>query len=314
MCLQRRRCARPRAPPHAEAWQETFALLSSTIDRTGSSFAPFSVQADYDLYVHGRTRHDAIREFLASRGVSLPEGSADEGPGVGTVNALARYKSEALRRLLDVRGVKAYQGARLFLELAHEAGIRCAVVSGSTTMTYLLERAGLSDWSTKAWTGRRCARRGCIGSRPRHAARRRAPARRPARGTAVFETSADGVVAGRAGGFDLVVAVDHGGQANALVSGRGPGGVGPRRDPRAIARRVTPRRTRLFEVTFRSSRGRERATPATPAAELTARPDRARSGAGSTRTAGARRPRVEERASGRTPLLSTSPTRRPPPV
>ena len=34
----------------------------------------------------------------------------------------------------------------------------------------------------------------------------------------MFETSADGVVAGRAGGFDLVVAVDHGGQANALRS------------------------------------------------------------------------------------------------
>ena len=96
----------------------------------------------------------------------------------------------------------------------------------------------------------------------------------------MFETSADGVVAGRAGGFDLVVAVDHGGQANALRSrGADRGGVGRRRDPRAIARRVTPRRTRLFEVTFPGSRGRERATPATPAAgELTARPDRARSG------------------------------------
>ncbi len=97
--------------------------LSSTIDRTGGTFAPFSVQADYELHVHGRTRHDAIREFLASRGLSLPEGSADEPPGVVTVNGLARYKNEALRRLLDARGVKAYQGTRLFLELAHEAGI-----------------------------------------------------------------------------------------------------------------------------------------------------------------------------------------------
>jgi beta-phosphoglucomutase-like phosphatase (HAD superfamily) len=34
----------------------------------------------------------------------------------------------------------------------------------------------------------------------------------------VFETSVDGVVAGRAGGFAVVVAVDHGGQANALRS------------------------------------------------------------------------------------------------
>ena len=210
----------PSAATHAEAWQETFdALLSSTIDRTGSSFAPFSVQADYEPYVHGRTRHDAIRGFLASRGASLPEGSADEGPGVGTVNGLARFKNEALRRLLDVRGVKAYQGTRLFLELAHEAGIRCAVVSGSTTMTYLLERAGLSDLVDE----------GVDGTTVRAEELRRKPApdmllaavRRlgvPPERTAVFETSVDGVVAGGAGHFSVVVAVDHGGQASALRS------------------------------------------------------------------------------------------------
>ena len=208
----------PSAATHAEAWQETFdALLSSTIDRTGSSFVPFSVQADYELHVHGRTRHDAIREFLASRGVSLPEGSADDGPGVGTVNGLARYKNEALRRLLDMRGVRAHRGTRLFLELAHEAGIRCAVVSGSTTMTYLLERAGLSDVVDD----------GVDGSMARAERLRRKPApdmllaagRRlgvPPERTAVFETSVDGVVAGRAGGFGVVVAVDHDGQASAL--------------------------------------------------------------------------------------------------
>ncbi len=209
----------PSAATHAEAWQETFdALLSSTFDRAGSSFVPFSVHADYELHVHGRTRHDAIREFLASRGVSLPEGAAGDGPGVGTVHGLAHYKDEALRRLLDVRGVTAYQGTRLFLELAHEAGIRCAVVSGSTTMAYLLERAGLSDLVDE----------GVDGMTVRAESLRRKPApdmllaagRRlgvlPER-TAVFETSVDGVAAGRAGGFDVVVAVDQGGgQASAL--------------------------------------------------------------------------------------------------
>jgi HAD superfamily hydrolase (TIGR01509 family) len=208
----------PSAATHAEAWQETFdALLSSRIERTGTSFAPFSVQLDYAPHIHGRTRQDAIREFLASRATALPEGSADDPPGVDTVNALANLKNAALRRRLEARGVKAYQGTRLFLELAHEAGIRCAVVSGSTTMPFLLERAGLSDLVDERVDGATV--------QAEHLRRKPAPDMLLAAGrrlgaaperTAVFETSVEGVDAGRAGGFDVVVAVDHGGQGGAL--------------------------------------------------------------------------------------------------
>lgn len=208
----------PSAATHAEAWQQTFdALLASRMERLGSSFVPFTVEADYPEHVHGRTRHDAIREFLASRGLGLPEGAAGDPPGVDTVNGLASYKNDALRRLLDARGVRSYQGTRLFLELAHDAGIRCAVVSGSTNMSYLLERAGLSDLVDA----------GVDGTAMRVEGLRRKPApdmllaasrllgAGPER-TAVYETTVDGVEAGRAGGFPVVVAVDHGGEEAAL--------------------------------------------------------------------------------------------------
>jgi HAD superfamily hydrolase (TIGR01509 family) len=208
----------PSAATHAEAWEETFdALLASRIERSGTSFAPFSFQLDYEPLVHGRTRQDAIRAFLASRGTALPEGSPDDPPGVDTVNALASLKSAALRRRLEARGVKAYQGTRLFLELAHEGGIRCAVVSGSTTLPFLLERAGLADLVDERVDGETV--------RAEHLRRKPAPDMLLEAGrrlgaapdcTAVFETSVDGVVAGRDGGFDVVVAVDHGGQRGAL--------------------------------------------------------------------------------------------------
>ena len=206
------------AAMHAEAWQETFdAFLATTLERAGRSFAPFALDADYLEYIHGRTRHDAVRAFLASRGVGLPEGSPDDPADADTVSGLARHKSEALRRLLDARGVRAYQGSRLYLELAHDAGVRCAVVSGSTTMPHLLDRAGLANLVDEGVDGATVRAEGLrrkpapdmllaasrrLGVAPDHAA--------------VFETSVDGVVAGRAGGFELVVAVDHGGEANVL--------------------------------------------------------------------------------------------------
>jgi len=208
----------PSAATHAEAWEETFdALLSSRIERTGTTFAPFSVQLDYAPHIHGRTRQDAIRAFLASRATGLPEGSADDPPGVDTVNALANLKSAALRRRLEARGVRAYRGTQLFLELAHEAGIRCAVVSGSTTLPFLLERAGLAELVDERVDGETM--------RAEHLRRKPAPDMLLAAGrslgvapdcTAVFETSVDGVAAGRDGGFGVVVAVDHGGERDAL--------------------------------------------------------------------------------------------------
>jgi hypothetical protein len=68
--------------------------------------------------VHGRTRHDAI-------GVPRAEGEPSRlpwrGPGVRTVNGLASYKNEALRRLLDIRSVRRIGDATL--RVGAQAGI-----------------------------------------------------------------------------------------------------------------------------------------------------------------------------------------------
>jgi beta-phosphoglucomutase-like phosphatase (HAD superfamily) len=184
---------------HALAWQRTFdEFLSERVESTfRRHLAPFDLQRDYPP-LHGRPRLEGVRMFLASRGIRLPEGSPDDRPGAETVNGLGNRKSEILSRLLDERGVLAYDGSRRYLELAHDAGLRCAVVSASRHTDEVLEHAGLAglvDAEVDAATApeqlyEACGRLGVV---PEHAA--------------VFETTAAGVAAGRAAGFQLVVAV-----------------------------------------------------------------------------------------------------------
>lgn len=208
----------PSASFHAEAWKETFnELIDRWGDRNGVPIAGFSRRVDYPALVHGKSRTGAVRDFLASRGISLPEGRPDDPPGDETVHGLANRKNEALHRHLVREGVAAFDGARLYLQLARDARLPCAVVSGSTNTQALLERAGLTPLIDGCVDGN-AARAEGLRRKPApdmlHAACRSVGAR-PER-TAVFETTRAGVAAGRTGGFELVVAVEGEGDAAAL--------------------------------------------------------------------------------------------------
>lgn len=205
---------------HAEAWRQTFDEFEyHWIERTGLGFAPFTVTVDYPRQIHGKSRADAIRTFLSSRGIELPEGTRSDQPGELTVHGLAKRKNQLLLRHLEVGHVRAFEGARLYLELAHDAGIRCAVVSGSTNTGILLDRAHLAPLVDDCVDGNTMVTEGLhrkpspdmllaacrhLDVEPSHAA--------------VFETTRDGVVAGRSGGFELVVAVQQEGDGRALLA------------------------------------------------------------------------------------------------
>jgi len=195
---------------HAAAWERTFdEFLAGRIESTHRRhLPPFDPQTDYPP-LHGRPRLEGVRIFLSSRGIRLPEGFSRDPPGKETVHGLANRKSELLGQLLARRGVAAFEGSRHYLELAHDAGVRCAVVSASAHAEEILERAGLArlvDERVDAETidvehlrGRPAPDRllaACrkLGVEPSHAA--------------VFETSTPGIAAGRAAGFHLIVGVD----------------------------------------------------------------------------------------------------------
>jgi beta-phosphoglucomutase family hydrolase len=203
---------------HAAAWKEMFdGFLREWGERTGAQLAPFDAVADYDNYVDGKPRADGTRSFLESRGIELPEGSADDEPGKLTIAGLSNLKNEIVLRRIAKDGVKPYPGSVRYLHAVIAAGLRRAVVTSSANCASVLASAGL--------TGMFDAVVDAVVGAQQHLAGKPAPdtylaaARAlgvPPDAAVVYEDALAGVAAGRAGQFGYVVGVDRVGQADAL--------------------------------------------------------------------------------------------------
>jgi beta-phosphoglucomutase family hydrolase len=203
---------------HAAAWKEMFdAYLRERARRTGQPFVPFDAHAEYDEYVDGRPRADGTRAFLASRGITLPEGKPDDPPTAETINGLSNRKNEIVLRKMAEDGVAVYPGSVRYLDAVRSAGLRRGVVSASANTRQVLEAAGLADAFDVRVDGVVAARDHLRGkpAPDTYLAAARALGLEPAQ-AAVFEDALAGVAAGRAGQFGLVVGVDRVGQADAL--------------------------------------------------------------------------------------------------
>jgi beta-phosphoglucomutase-like phosphatase (HAD superfamily) len=85
------------AAVHAAAWKQMFDdFLRKTADTTGARFTPFDIHDDYDEYVDGKPREDGVRDFLTSRGITLPEGQPGDPPTAETIYGLGNRKNELL--------------------------------------------------------------------------------------------------------------------------------------------------------------------------------------------------------------------------
>ena len=204
---------------HVAAWADTFdVFLLARSGRVPEPFIPFDRLVDYQAYVAERPRLDGVRAFLASRGINLPEGRADDPVDAQTVHGLANRKEQALRKHLAREGVAAYIGSRCYLEAAHLLGIRRVVVSASANTNEILARAQL----THLLDGR-------IDAETIESARL---APKPAPDTLIaacrllgvdpeqaadFETTPAGIKAARAAGVRLVVAVTRDGTADDVL-------------------------------------------------------------------------------------------------
>ncbi|HWB66516.1 MAG TPA: beta-phosphoglucomutase family hydrolase [Mycobacteriales bacterium] len=205
------------AAVHEAAWKQAFdEFLRARSEADGGAFEPFE-KADYIAYVDGKPRPDGVRDFLASRGIVLPEGSPDDAPDVLTVNGLGNRKNAELVRRIRTDGVEVFEGSRRYLEAAYAAGLRRAVVSSSANTLDVLTVTGLSQWVELRVDGVTIRQEGLAG-KPKPDTFLAAAQRlgvKPSQ-AAVFEDALAGVQAGRAGGFGAVIGVDRAGQAEAL--------------------------------------------------------------------------------------------------
>jgi beta-phosphoglucomutase family hydrolase len=207
------------ATQHAAAWKQMFDdFLAGQVDAGGAPQAPFRGQ-DYDRYVDGRPRLDGTRAFLASRGITLPEGTTADPPGTATVYGLSNRKNDLVLAMMAKDGVEVYPGSVRYVDAAREAGLRTAVVSSSANARDVLASAGLADRFDVVVDGRVAREQGLAGKPAPDTFLAAARALGTSAGeAAVFEDAIAGVEAGRAGAFARVVGVDRVGQAAELAS------------------------------------------------------------------------------------------------
>ncbi|MGW1678208.1 HAD family hydrolase [Saccharopolyspora sp. NPDC002376] len=195
------------AAQHMAAWKQTFDAFLQ--EQEGTRFSPFT-EDDYLEHVDGRPRADGVRQFLASRGISVPEGNHDDPPTAETIHGLGNRKNQALQTIIRERGVTPYPGSVRYLEAARDAGLSIGVVTSSENGASVLDAAGLSRFVQARVDGLVITEQHLRGKPEPDSflAGARALGVAPAE-AAVFEDALAGVQAGRAGGFGWVVGVDR---------------------------------------------------------------------------------------------------------
>ncbi len=124
--------------------------------RTGTTYAPFDPESDYEKYVDGEPRADGVRNFLAgARHHACPRASDERPadarpPSAGSGNR----KNELVLEVMKKQGVQVYDGvARTDQVLSRAHGVKVAVVSASENTVAALDGGGHQSISlTRAWT------------------------------------------------------------------------------------------------------------------------------------------------------------------
>jgi beta-phosphoglucomutase family hydrolase len=207
------------AKVHAAAWKHMFDdYLRARSHRDHTKFVPFDAHDDYDTYVDGKPRADGTRSFLASRGIELPEGAADDGPDVESIVGLGNRKNQLVLQMIHDEGVEPYPGSVRYLQAVRAANLPHAVVSSSTNCHDVLVAAGIADYFDHEIDGH-VAEQQHLHGKPApdtYLAGAKLIGVEPS-ATAVFEDALAGVASGKAGGFGTVVGVDRVGQHDALL-------------------------------------------------------------------------------------------------
>jgi beta-phosphoglucomutase family hydrolase len=206
------------AEVHAAAWKRAFdGFLRKRAAETGEAFVPFDMDADYRRYVDGKPREDGVAAFLEARGIKLPVGAPEEIPGLTSVHALSSLKDQYFMEHLKQHGVETYDATIALVRTLRTQEIKTAVVSSSHHCAAVLDSAGISHLFDARVDGQEVTRLGLKGKPAPDTfldAARRLKAE-PSRAV-VVEDAIAGVQAGHAGGFGLVIGVDHIGHSQAL--------------------------------------------------------------------------------------------------
>src|SRR6056297_969772 len=130
---------------HAAAWKRMFDQFLADYEDASEATAPFDSAADYSRYVDGKPRYDGVRDFLASRGIELSEGTPDDPPERQTVRGLGNRKNGYFREVLEEQGAERYESTVDLIDRLHRAGIKTAIISASRNARQVLKASDTAD-------------------------------------------------------------------------------------------------------------------------------------------------------------------------
>ncbi|GGG00754.1 beta-phosphoglucomutase family hydrolase [Pontibacter amylolyticus] len=206
---------------HAQAWKRMFdAYLQKRGEKEDRHYEPLDIETDYREYIDGIPRYDGVRNFLESRGITLPEGTPEDEEGLETVGGLGNLKNMYFQELVRQGGVDVYDDTIAWIKQQKQNGMRTAIISASKNCVDVLHAAGIEQLFEEHVDGLQASHLGLKGKPAPdvflEAARRLGIAPRQA---AVFEDARKGVQAAKAGGFGLVVGIDRTHDQAALKAG-----------------------------------------------------------------------------------------------
>ena len=203
---------------HAEAWKKLCdSFLKQRGEQDGKTYKPFEFTEDYRTFVDGVPRLEAMRNFMDSRGVDLPQGEPDDDANENSIVGLGERKDFYFHELLKQNSVVVFESTVQWVKEQQQSGMKTAIVSASRNCLTILRRAGL-DRLFEVRVDRVIAAELNLQHKPApdiylEAARQLGAQPQE---TAVFEDAPAGIEGAKAGGFGLVVGVDHGSKKEAL--------------------------------------------------------------------------------------------------
>lgn len=193
---------------HVRSWKRLFDGVLHNRDDGG--FRPFDADLDYRRFVDGKPRYDGIRSFLASRGITLPEGGPDDPDTTLTIHGLGKRKNGFFLTALAENGIATFPAANDFLIKVRDAGLKTALVSSSRNARAIINKLGLSDKFDGWIDGEDVLTKGLCGKPAPDMFLAAAAALGVEPGRAVVvEDAIAGVEAGVRGRFGLVIGVDR---------------------------------------------------------------------------------------------------------
>jgi beta-phosphoglucomutase family hydrolase/RpiB/LacA/LacB family sugar-phosphate isomerase len=203
---------------HARCWKTMFdEYLQKWSERHGQNFQSFDIGTDYKDYVDGKPRYKGVRDFLASRGIMLPDGKPQDPSDAETICGLGNRKNELVNEVLASSGASAYPGSVAFIKYLRRMNIKTAVVTSSQNCETVLRAAKVDEFFDARVDGDVLIERGLQGKPAPDSFLEAAQMLRVLPGQAVvIEDAISGVRAGSAGGFGLVIGVARKGNAQEL--------------------------------------------------------------------------------------------------